>query len=87
MDINELAVTVEGIRVQGNNTAQAVSKIELGMKDQDAKLDLLVSDLNQRKGAATQSKLTWGRAAALIAAAVGLAQVVEVVKALALGHK
>jgi hypothetical protein len=85
MEIGELAVTVEGIRVQSNNTASAVSKIELGMKDQDAKLDLLVADLNQRKGAAVQSKLSWGRAAALIAAAVGLAQIVEVVKALAMG--
>lgn len=51
MDINQLAVTVEGIRVQGDNTATAVSKIELGMKDQDAKLDMLVADLNKRAGA------------------------------------
>lgn len=50
MDINALAVQVEGIRVQGNNTATAVSKIELGMKDQDGKLDLLVADLNKRAG-------------------------------------
>lgn len=52
MDINQLAVTVEGIRVQSDNTATAVSKIELGMKDQDGKLDMLVADLNKRTGAA-----------------------------------
>ena len=80
MDINEIAVTLEGVRVQSNNTATAVSKIELGMKDQDAKLDLLVADLNQRKGAGQQSKRTWGVGAGLIAAAVGLTQLIEFLK-------
>lgn len=80
MDINTLAVTVEGIRVQSDNTAQAVSKIEIGMKDQDAKLDLLVADLNQRKGAEGQSKRTWVTGAGLIAAAVGLTQLIEFFK-------
>lgn len=51
MDINTLAVTVEGIRVQADNTATAVSKIELGMTSQDAKLDILVADMNRRAGA------------------------------------
>lgn len=55
MDINTLAVTVEGIRVQSNNTAVAVSKIELGMASQDAKLDILVADLNKRNGAEQQT--------------------------------
>jgi hypothetical protein len=80
MDINQLAVTVEGIRVQGDNTARAVSKIELGMRDQDAKLNLLVADLHIRKGAGQQSKRTWGVGAGLIAAAVGLTQLIEFLK-------
>jgi hypothetical protein len=80
MDINQLAVTVEGLRVQGNNTATAVSKIELGMKDQDAKLDLLVADLNVRKGAGDQSKRTWGSMAGMVAVAAGVVELIEFLK-------
>lgn len=66
MDINELAVTVEGIRVQGNNTATAVSKIELGMANQDGKLDQLVADLNKRAGVEQTKRTVRGAAFTLI---------------------
>lgn len=55
-----LEAQVAVLRVQGNNTAQAVSKIELGMKDQDAKLDLLVADMNKRAGAEATKKTLRG---------------------------
>lgn len=52
---SSLEVQVAELRVQSNNTATAVSKIELGMTSQDAKLDILVADLNARKGAEQQT--------------------------------
>lgn len=55
-----LEAQVAVLRVQGNNTAQAVSKIELGMKDQDGKLDLLVADMNKRAGAEATKKTLRG---------------------------
>lgn len=70
MDINTLAVTVEGIRVQAGNTATAVSKIELGMTSQDAKLDILVADMNRRAGA-EQTKRTFRNAAFTLVTGTG----------------
>lgn len=67
------------------NLGQSMAKVETGMKEQDAKLDLLVADLNTRKGATQQTRRTWAAGAGLIAAAVGFTQLIEFLKAW--GHK
>lgn len=75
-----ITATVARLDERTFNLGQSMAKVETGMKDQDAKLDLLVADLNQRKGAGQQSKKTWATGAGLIAAAVGLTQLIEFLK-------
>lgn len=50
-----LEAQVAELRVQSNNTAVAVSDIQIDMKAQNAKLDILVGAHNQRIGAEAQT--------------------------------
>lgn len=62
------------------NLGQSMAKIETESVAQTASLAILVADLHTRKGAEQQSKRTWVTGAGLIAAAVGLTQLIEFVK-------
>lgn len=46
-----ITATVARLDERTFNLGQSMAKVEEGMKGQDAKLDMLVADLNNRKGA------------------------------------